>query len=493
MAIVLASAVIVLLVLAVAWVPAQGLTGQRGRAGDPGASGGGAPGAPGVDGFTALVATSGEPPGGNCAYAGQQVRAGPDDGAGGGTARDGILQGGEVDYLFYTCNGAPGSTGATGADGYNTIVKLTTESAGANCPSTGGKKVESGLDNGDGGGTSRNGVLEAGEVDVTTYVCNGLNGANGADGFNSLVTTVTEAAGANCPAGGFKVRSGLDDGLPSGTARNNVLEAGEVEATTYICSGTVPSLIKSVVEAVGANCPLAGYKVTSGMDNGDGGGTALNGVLEAGEVDATAYVCDGTVPTLILTTAEAQGANCGISGGGYKVTTGVDNGDGGGTKLDGILQAGEVDSTAYICFGGPGGGKIVYFSAGGGVTPTTANQWTNMPAAFTEFDGLTNSREYVNLSAFREVRFSVGVQVASAASAFLLVQYSTAASNGSAWTNLAGSQSPIVNIGSTGATKTTGWVTFNSSAQADVLLRIVGQNGDGALDPTFPVIMCEFR
>ncbi|QDG53896.1 hypothetical protein FIV42_25080 [Persicimonas caeni] len=43
----------------------------------------------------------------------------------------------------------------------------------------------------------------------------------------------------------------------------------------------------------GDTCPDSGITVTSGLDNGDGGGTARNGNLETGEVDFTSHVCDG--------------------------------------------------------------------------------------------------------------------------------------------------------------------------------------------------------
>lgn len=270
--------------------------------------GGGGGGAAGADGFSALVAIMAESPGANCAPGGQLVDAGLDDGSGGGTERDGILQAGEVEYSAYVCDGADGAAGTNGADGYNSLVKSTTESPGVNC-AAGGKKIESGLDNGDGGGVSRNGVLEAGEVDATTYVCNGAAGSNGADGYNSLVKTTAESPGANCAAGGRKVESGLDNGDGGGTARNGVLEAGEVDATTYVCNGAAGtngvdgfnSLVASAAEAIGANCADAGRKITSGLDNGDGGGTARNGVLEAGEVDVTSYVCNGRPAALRYT------------------------------------------------------------------------------------------------------------------------------------------------------------------------------------------------
>ena len=49
------------------------------------------------------------------------------------------------------------------------MISTTTESAGANC-STGGLKIQSGLD------SDADGVLDSNEVTATTYVCNGSNG-----------------------------------------------------------------------------------------------------------------------------------------------------------------------------------------------------------------------------------------------------------------------------------------------------------------------------
>jgi hypothetical protein len=65
-------------------------------------------------------------------------------------------------------NGTNGTNGTNGVDGKNTVVKTTTEAAGANC-ATGGVKMEYGLD------ANNNGVLDAGEINatLTKYVCNG--------------------------------------------------------------------------------------------------------------------------------------------------------------------------------------------------------------------------------------------------------------------------------------------------------------------------------
>ena len=137
-------------------------------------------------------------------------------------------------------------------------MSVTTEAAGANCTS-GGKKIEVGLDDGMPTGTARNGMLEAGEVDSTSYVCNGAAGT-GTSGFNSLVLISDEAAGVNCGNGGKRLQTGLDDGQPSGTAGNGTLETAEVDATHFVCNGATG--------AKGAD----GMDGMTGMDGAAGGG-----------------------------------------------------------------------------------------------------------------------------------------------------------------------------------------------------------------------------
>lgn len=116
--------------------------------------------------------------------------------------------------------GEAGQAGPPGGNGASALVRLTTEPAGANCPS-GGTRVESGVD------ANGNGTLDPAEVSATgtSYVCNGT-------ARNSLVRTSAEPAGVNCAFGGSKIESGLD------ANGNGALDAGEVDpaATSYVCS-----------------------------------------------------------------------------------------------------------------------------------------------------------------------------------------------------------------------------------------------------------------
>ena len=146
----------------------NGATGAVGPTGAPGANG-----AAGSAGLNALVQMLDEPSGANCAAGGKAVNVGVDANA------NGVLAASEVSSTGYVCNGINGAVGANGANGtngtngtngLNTLVSITNELAGANCPN-GGSKVTTGLD------SNANSALEAPEVTTTTYVCNGAPGA----------------------------------------------------------------------------------------------------------------------------------------------------------------------------------------------------------------------------------------------------------------------------------------------------------------------------
>jgi ELWxxDGT repeat protein len=67
--------------------------------------------------------------------------------------------------------GSPGFNGTNGSASPNTILTdVSVPDASLSC-NAGGRVIKHGLDNGDGGGTPQNGVLEVGEVDYTTTFC----------------------------------------------------------------------------------------------------------------------------------------------------------------------------------------------------------------------------------------------------------------------------------------------------------------------------------
>ena len=84
---------------------------------------------------------------------------------------DGSLQTSEIDQTTYICNGVDGQDGADGsASQYTMLTSISPPSASLRC-NVGGRVIAQGLDNGDGGGTAQNGILEYGEVDYTTTYC----------------------------------------------------------------------------------------------------------------------------------------------------------------------------------------------------------------------------------------------------------------------------------------------------------------------------------
>lgn len=253
------------------------LGGCAGGGGD-GASG--PPGTPGPDGAASLFAVIAEPAGTNCANAGSRITAGLD------SNRNGLLDASEVTQSRYACNGTNGSGGSA------MLVKTAVEPAGAQC-ATGGFSIRVGID------ANANNVLEASEVSSADYACNGLAGQNGTNGLSSLVTTGSEAAGANCAHGGTRFSAGLDINA------NTILEPAEVTSSSYACNGSpgsngnngtngtngtngangLNSLIRLSAEPAGANCAAGGTKIEAGLDSN------RNNALEPTEIDNTSYVC----------------------------------------------------------------------------------------------------------------------------------------------------------------------------------------------------------
>ena len=89
-------------------------------------------------------------------------------------------------------------SGSKGANGRNSLLHVTAEPVGVNCP-TGGKKVQYGVD------TNGNGVLEEAEAVGTSYICaaDGLMGTTGPTGASGATGPLgaTGAKGATGPAG----------------------------------------------------------------------------------------------------------------------------------------------------------------------------------------------------------------------------------------------------------------------------------------------------
>lgn len=295
-------------------------------------------GVDGTNGLTSLVATRPLPAGATCAAGGIELRYGLDD------DRDGVLDDGEVDQVRALCHGRDGDDGEDGQDGEDgreALVVVTVEPPGAACVA-GGQRIQVGLDD------DRDGVLDAGEIDATSRVCNGLvgedgaPGADGQDGTAALVAVSPEPGGARCAEGGQRLDVGLD------LDRDEVLDPEEIVSSAWVCHGARAqdghtTLIAMSDLAPGEECAAGGLRLVSGIDDD------RDGALAAGEVDDTRVLCraeDG-LTALVSITEEPAGERCPT--GGQRVQVGLDD------DRDGTLDADEVDQTSYVCNGAAGG------------------------------------------------------------------------------------------------------------------------------------------
>ena len=337
----------------------DGADGQDGTNGQDGADG-----QDGSDGLLALVQTTAISSGAECPSGGVRIDAGID------INESGSLDAAEIQQTSFVCNGSDGADGADGADGQDgqdgadglsALIRTELQSPGAICPA-GGIRVLSGID------ANRNGQLDAGEETQTSYLCNGEAGQDGGDGLNALLASTQIPSGIQCVSGGYRIDTGLDaDG-------NGLLDLTEVTSSFYVCNGSdgadgqdgmdgLQSLINISTEVPGANCAEGGKLIQSGVD------LNTNGLLESGEVEQSAFLCngedgldglngsdgqDGTngqdgadgqdgLNSLVSYADEPAGANC--AAGGVAVNTGLD------TDADNVLDTAEIQSTTYVCHG----------------------------------------------------------------------------------------------------------------------------------------------
>ena len=171
---------------------AVGATGAQGPIGLTGAVGATGPQGPvgltGATGATGLIgATGAQGPIGLTGAVGATGAQGP-IGLTGATGPQGIQ--GDAGPT-----GATGPSGSNGNDGKNTLVKTTTELAGANC-ANGGTKIEVGLD------ANNNGILDTIEVNssMTRFVCNGnLTSGSALTSLNYEISNSFNISGRNIP------------------------------------------------------------------------------------------------------------------------------------------------------------------------------------------------------------------------------------------------------------------------------------------------------
>lgn len=148
---------------------------------------------------------------------------------------------------------------------------------------------------------------------------------------------VIPSGDAECPTGGVRIRTGLDDGSGDGTANDGILQEGEVTATTTVCegqSGTVGEPGGTLVryEAVlpgEEGCSDGGVRILVGEDDGANGGVANDGRLQDGEVRNTSIVCADPDPFSFLPGPDAPGGPAGTAEWDFSGGAGNENANGG--------------------------------------------------------------------------------------------------------------------------------------------------------------------
>lgn len=272
----------------------------------------GDPGDPGDPGLRSLIRTSEEPAGANCPNGGQKVEAGVDD------DRDDELDAEEVDVTTYVC------VGETGDDAPALLTRSSTIAEGDECD-FGGVRIDTGYD------LDASGELEEGEIEGTRFVC------NGEDGQPVLVVIDELPPGGECSAGGRLTRSGIDE---NGDGQLSIEETLDEE---LLCN-PVSTLVEVTEIVVGTStiCTNGGQRVDVGLD------VNADGTLEASEIDATTFVCNGAdgLPLLARRRSEPAGDNCEF--GGVRIAYGVDQN---GNR---ILEADEEETVTYACDGEDG-------------------------------------------------------------------------------------------------------------------------------------------
>ena len=175
-----------------------------------------------------------------------------------------------------------------------------------------GNQGEPGVDgmNGSDGNDGANGNDGVDGADGT----NGSDGSDGSDGQTSLIVS-SVAALANCPSGGTRIDTGIDDD------RDGFLAPSEIDSTLFVCNGEDGS--------DGAN----GADGSDGSDGADG--------ADGADVSSTT--------TMMVASLEPAPTYLACNGSGQLLKQGLDDGSGGGIAQNGILESGEIITTSLIC------------------------------------------------------------------------------------------------------------------------------------------------
>ena len=201
--------------------------------------------------------------------------------------------------------GVAGTNGTNGTNGQNTLVKTTTETAGANC-TTGGVKIEYGLD------ANSNGILDVSEINatLTKYVCNGAVGLTGAVG-------ATGAQGIQGVAGPIGLTGATGPAGPTGAAGPTGLTGATGPAGLTGATGPAgPTGVAGPAGLTGATGP-AGAAGPTGLTGATGptgltGAQGPAGLLTSGSAAGNTPYWNGTAWVTNNSNIFNNGANVGI-------------------------------------------------------------------------------------------------------------------------------------------------------------------------------------
>ena len=240
------------------------ITGPAGVTGTSGVNGThGMDGQNGVDGTSILITIHNST---SCATGGNTFEIGSD------SSSDGVLDFTEVNVIMDVCNGAQGPAGTNGTNGtnaLNSLITSLTEFAGSNC-ANGGTRIDVGVDD------NADSVLSASEIDQTQYVCNSSPYNN-----IMLTSITTHPASMACDVGWRVISHGLDNGDGGGNSANGVLESGEIDSSITYCTyiSLVNSANPTYFTAVGNTDYFRATDEINGAELWKSDGTASGTVL----------------------------------------------------------------------------------------------------------------------------------------------------------------------------------------------------------------------
>ena len=199
-------------------------------------------GADGQQGLSSLMFIQPEPEGQNCSNGGHAILTGIDE------DRDGILDSQEVEHTSFICNGLDAEITEPGTP-LTDIQTIST--GGANCID-GGLLIRVGIDD-DGDGN-----LSEDEVTAEEYLCNGRSGEDGSDGQTLETLMSSDSRATVCPDG-LRTRFGVDDGMGTAKAGDQILQSDEVRSMMVLCwvqqwNQSFPEYYPGVANSFGSAC-----------------------------------------------------------------------------------------------------------------------------------------------------------------------------------------------------------------------------------------------